>query len=235
MKSFLFLLTLSSAAAFSPTTTKAARVPLRMSAEFNSDEELINNNFHVVKPDAAGSTKNTSLWEESKGKFKSVIDVVNEKGLALKPKATQASILARATVKKPQQLKHLLQATAYYTLFMLYRAYRGLFVILPEVYRQIYDNMSGVVDYPFDDDVVANDINPETGKLRWRTKVNVAVLSTVLVVCYTVEGGLNVLSSFIKTALSSKSVTDSFAAAVKKQEETEERISRLSKVNGAKK
>jgi hypothetical protein len=231
MKSFLFLLTLSSAAAFSLTAPKAVKVPLRMAAEFNSDEELINNSFHVVKPEA----KNTSLWDESKDKFKSLLAVVNEKGLALKPKATQASILARATVKKAEQLKYLLQATAYYTLFMLYRAYRGLFVIMPEVYRQIYDNMSGVVDYPFEDHVGANDINPETGKLRWRTKINVAVLSTVLVVCYTVEGGLTVLSSFVKTALSSKSVTDSFAAAVKKQEETEERISRLSKVNGAKK
>ena len=54
---------------------------------------------------------------------------------------------------------------------------RGVAVVMPPVYRQLYAKFSNVVEYPFEDRIMMRDTNPETGKLLWRKRFNVCLSS----------------------------------------------------------
>lgn len=119
-------------------------------------------------------------------------------------------------------------------LFMIYRGYRGIFVILPAVFREVYKNMESSMDRPFavQDDELNNDKSVDTDKIPFITSVTVSILSLVITISYVISGAMKVLTKFIRTVLMTSSVGKSFEAAADEVMINEGRIMNITKVSG---
>ncbi|ACI64252.1 predicted protein [Thalassiosira pseudonana CCMP1335] len=113
--------------------------------------------------------------------------------------------------------------------------YRGFFVILPAVFREVFRQLeeSNLVVDAFDDDSnddgdsinngerefkvnsnsAGGDLVAQQQPMRLRTRVTITVLSSVLTLSYVVSGALQVLGKFIKTFTTTTSVESSLEAA----------------------
>jgi hypothetical protein len=124
--------------------------------------------------------------------------------------------------------------------YMGYRGYRGFFVILPAVFKEVYRKMEASVDFRVlddddDDNVNENvkkerseiDVNPQTGKVRWRTRITVSVLAGIVTLSYVVGGLARVFMKFIRTIVKTSSLSGSFLAAADEVESNEGRIMRI--------
>jgi hypothetical protein len=193
--------------------------------------------------------------------IKSVWQSIDDFGKSLKSRAIKANAVA-SLVKKPaaasssiptilyatKKLMFLFQSCLFFCGYMLYRGYRGVFVILPEVFRVTFKKLeSAVEDSPFtsaednetNDDIVnlsaqdgrrsisessSNDVMKDK---RWRTRITVSLLSFIITMAYVFGGALRILSRIITTLRSSKGdVSKSFAAGVEEQEKNEKIIFR---------
>jgi hypothetical protein len=193
--------------------------------------------FAEEKSSSSSSSKKSGLSTKLTKSSKSVFRKIDEYGIALKPKAMEAKEKI-TTMKKPsKKFRYRLQACGLFSLFILYRAYRGFFVILPAIFREVYKTMEKTVDSPFTDDVddpvsVAmngekQDVNPKTGKLRLRTSVVVSLLAGIVTLSYTVTGALRVLGQFLRTVTKTSSASSSFLAAADEMEANESKIMKL--------
>jgi hypothetical protein len=167
-------------------------------------------------------------------KSRTLLETLDEAGQSLKPRAVKASAKASLVEKKGKKILYVLETCGLYSLFILYRAYRGFFVLLPAVFREVYSRMSATVDSPFESADLENsgggnrqDINPETGKLRWRTRITVSLLAMIVTASYVIGGALRVLTMFARTITQTSSVSGSFAAAADEQESNEDKIMRM--------
>jgi len=102
--------------------------------------------------------------------------------------------------------------------YIIYRGYRGFFVILPAVFKEVYrqlDESSLVIDVYGDDndEVQEKSAQQEQEPIRWRTRLTISVLSAMLTFSYVVSGALRVLGSFIKSFTNTLSVESSLEAA----------------------
>jgi hypothetical protein len=86
------------------------------------------------------SSSSSSGGSNNNNNNKSLLQNLDDVGQSFKPRAIKASAMAMesANNQTTTKLKFLAKSYLYYTLFMIYRAYRGFFVILPAVYREVY-------------------------------------------------------------------------------------------------
>jgi len=172
---------------------------------------------------------------------KTMFAKIDEVGLSLKPKAVKASANMGLAESTSGKVLYLLQTCALYALFILYRAYRGFFVILPAVFKEVAAKMETAIEFPFSDEdededdttttttavVTKPDVNPETGRLRWRTRITVWVLASFVTATYVAAGAVRVASKFVRNLVGTKGdVPASFAAAAMEQEHNEDQILR---------
>jgi hypothetical protein len=176
----------------------------------------------------------TSEGKNSAPGSRTLLQTLDEAGQSLKPRAVKASARASLVEKKGKKILYVLETCGLYSLFILYRAYRGFFVLLPAVFREVYSRMSATVDSPFESTDLENsgggsrqDINPETGKLRWRTRLTVSLLAMIVTASYVIGGAMRVLAMFARTITKTSSVSGSFAAAADEQESNEDKIMRM--------
>jgi hypothetical protein len=167
---------------------------------------------------------------------------LNEYGQSLKPKAVQVYVQAAQTTKMNRRIGLKAKSCLYWTLYIAYRGYRGFFVIMPAVFREVYRKMESAVDFRYldDDEDVSNagasgrgaggplDVNPTTGKVRWRTRITVSVLAGFVTLSYVVGGLARVVMKFVRTMLQTSSLSDSFSMAAEEVEGNESRLMRLS-------
>jgi hypothetical protein len=84
------------------------------------------------------------------------------------------------------------------------------------------------------------DVNPDTGKLRWRTRITVSILAAMVTMTYVVGGIANVLAKFFKSLTQTSSPTSSFEAAANETTKYEVKIEKMTNtaakkdVNGTK-
>jgi len=174
------------------------------------------------------------LSEPSPNLLKAILSKIDTFGLQLKPKAINARNKAASFTTSGERGKHALytsKACLYFFLFVMYRAYRGFFVVLPAVFREVYSKMERTVDTPFDEDddvPIDDDINPKTGKVRFRTRFTVSILSGFLTFTYVLNGAFNVLMKFLRT-ITQGSVEPAFEAAADEMELNEGKILKLAK------
>lgn len=168
---------------------------------------------------------------------KTLLQRIDDAGMSLKPKAMEAKERLTAMRKPSKKLKYTLQSCFYFGLFIVYRAYRGFFVILPAVFREVYSTMEKTVQSPFSDlDEPADlDVNPKTGKSRLRTVVTVSILAGIVTISYTLSGAMRVLGSFFRTISKTSSPSMSFQAAANEMETNESKIMNLAKKRGTSK
>ena len=159
-------------------------------------------------------------------KGKTILESIDDLGLSLKPRAARASFKI-STSGGTEKVGHFVKMVACYSLFLLYRAYRGFFVILPAVFRDVYRKLESSVEDPFVDDTAAAESS------RWRTRITVSVLSFILTASYVITGAIGVVFKFFRTVASTSSIATSFEAAVEERQGNEDKILRSSqRING---
>lgn len=161
---------------------------------------------------------------------KSVFEKFDEYCLALKPMALEANEKAQTFMdNQTKKILYTTKACGLFSLFILYRAYRGLFYILPEVFREVYRKMEKTVRDPFDESELngSDDLDPQTGEVRFRSKVVISMLTTLVTLSYVVTGAFKVFSMFIGTATRTSSVEPAFEAAADEILTNEEKVMKL--------
>ena len=126
---------------------------------------------------------------------------LNEAGMTLKPKAIAAKEKTEsATSTADQKLRYALQSSILYTLFIVYRAFRGFCVILPAVFNEVRRKLQIAVEQPLLDAglAVKDDIDPKTGKVRLRTSMTVNFLASLVTIKYVVTGLFRVMGKFLR-------------------------------------
>ena len=158
---------------------------------------------------------------------------VDAVGQNLKPLALTAKdqSTAAAAEDKSKQIFYTLKSCVPFALFIAYRAYRGLFVLLPAVFRETYRKLeASAILAPFvseaDLDADRRDVNPETGRVRFRTRATVSVLSMMVTLTYVVSGAWRVLVKMMSTLADKGSLKNSFEAAADELLENEDMIKR---------
>ena len=124
---------------------------------------------------------------------------------------------------KFKSITYSLKSSLLWMTYIVYRGYRGFFVILPAVFKEVYrqlDESSLVIDvYGDDNEEKEYAVNSTAEKqqeeqpIRWRTRLTISVLSAMLTLSYVVSGALRVLGSFIKSFTNTLSVESSLEAA----------------------
>ena len=136
-----------------------------------------------------------------------------------------------------KKILYAVKSCVYYTLFILYRAYRGFFVLLPATFRQVYRKMEAAMntgnlsleEIGFTEN--GND-SVSSSSTNWKTKLTVSVLTSVVTISYVFGGILKMASKFIRTIAKTSNVSKSFEAAADEVVNFEDRISRVGKING---
>lgn len=206
---------------FSPRTIRTAP---RFAEQESSSEKKKN-----AETGAVGIKKAPSV---------SLLQRIDNAGMSLKPKAMEAKEKLANLRKPSKKFRYTLQSCALFSLFIVYRAYRGFFVILPAVFKEVYQTMEKTVESPFaeiEPVVDKDDVNPKTGKLRLRTVATVSILAGIVTLSYTLTGALRVLGSFVRSMTKTSSPSTSFLAAADEMETNESKIMSLTKrkrVNG---
>ena len=161
-----------------------------------------------------------SVNGENSSQRRSFVDSIDQVGLSLKPRAQMTD--SKAT-QAPSRLRKIIlraQACVLYSLFIVYRGYRGFFVIIPAVFREVYLKLEATVDpLPMTE---TND-----GVVKWQTRITVAIMATVLTVSYIVGGFVRVMMKLGKTMFQTSDIAHSFEEAAKEQEVNEDRVARL--------
>lgn len=156
-------------------------------------------------------------------------------GLSLKPRAFAARAAAASQTDRTKQILYKMKECAYFALFIAYRGYRGFFVVLPAVFREVFRKMKTAVDTPFTDDGAVTAGGGDDGSgVQGRnvaTTAVVSVLAGMLTFYYVITGFLRVLMMFVKTASSTKSMDTAFESAADEMLTNEEKIMSVSKKN----
>lgn len=111
-------------------------------------------------------------------------------GAGWKTTATNAKVNLRVA-PLPVRPWLLLKCVAFYTLFVIYRAYRGFFIIVPAVFKEVEASLKkGMIEA---ENELNADVDPATGKLRPRSAIVITIGATMVTFAYSVKtliGGL---------------------------------------------
>mmetsp|Transcript_43348 Transcript_43348/g.131868 ORF Transcript_43348/g.131868 Transcript_43348/m.131868 type:complete len:260 (+) Transcript_43348:105-884(+) len=194
---------------------------------------------YSLRSSNSNDSQDAEIVKKSENTF-TLIKRIDNAGSKLKPMAIEAkeqSIAAKDDRNK--QIMFTLKSCLLFTLFALYRSYRGFLILLPAVFREVYAKMETAVQAPFVDDEELDennrDVDPATGTVRFRTRFTVSVLSSIVTASYVVTGLWKVMMKFCKTITSTSSMKDSFEAAAEAVLENEEKIENMTKkrkING---
>jgi hypothetical protein len=184
---------------------------------------------------ASASTTTSSPKEEREG----ILDLINDVGQNFKPLAEKATAKGYQAETQTKKILYAVKACVYYMLFILYRAYRGLFVLVPAVFRQVYRKMELAMnsDLALEDDkedgnAVADASSTTPEKVSWRTRVTVSILASVVTASYVLGATFKMVTKFGRTVFKSRSIPKSFEAAADELVSYEDRVSRIGKING---
>jgi hypothetical protein len=158
---------------------------------------------------------------------KSIVTFLDDLGQSFKPRAQQAEARCDQAETRSKKIMYTLQSCCYYLLFILYRGYRGFFVLLPAVFRRVYAKLEKTMnsDLSLEDDT--NTTATSDRPVSWRTKITVSLIATVVTISYVLGGALRVANLFFRTITKTNSVPKSFEAAANEFAEHEDRISRI--------
>lgn len=184
---------------------------------------------------SGGSSSNET--DDKKAPTMTLLEKMDSKGQKLKPMAVEAKgASVTAGDDRQKRILYTMKSCVLFTLFIFYRAYRGLFVLMPAVFRETYAKMETAVSAPFVDegdlDSQQRDVNPETGKVRFRTRLTVSVLSMVVTLTYVISGAWRIFAKFVTTVLKTASLTNSVEAAADEVLDNEDKIKKMTDKGG---
>ena len=211
MKTFSFMFILASycsiASSFTINGPKSSPSLLSRSMLFSS----------LQSKGKVNGTKDNVVDDEQKQQ-KTLFESFDQAGLRLKPMAVSAREKASTFTYNDapiQKTLYLMKACICVTAFMLYRSYRGLFVILPAIFCNVYNKLENSVggDLLAEENCDDLDIDPKTGEIRLRTRLVVSLLASIVTASYMLSGAFKVLTRFFHTVMSTSDVEKSFENA----------------------
>ena len=227
----------------SPRFAKSVRLAAMWGASSNDENEEVED--EVEEPstdDGAVSTSMESTGESSidaktpVSPEKSLLKLVNEIGNNFRTMAQKSTAKGYQSEDQYKRILHAAKACIYYSLFIVYRAYRGFFVLLPATFREVYIKMEAAMNAGnLSLEEIGFDESGEevaSSKSKWRTKVTVSILTTVITASYIVGGVVKMATRFVRTIAKTSDVPKSFGAAADEVINIEGRIGRVGKVNG---
>jgi len=199
------------------------------------DEETTKETETTHTNDAAVDTSTSSTVESKSSAVsteKSLLALLNDIGNNFKGMAQKATTKGYECEDQKQKILFAAKACLYYTLFIVYRSYRGFFVLLPATFKQVYQKMeAAMITGNLSLEETGEDI-ASTSSTTWRTKVTVGILTSVITISYIVGGVVKMATKFLRTIAKTSDVPKSFGAAADEVMNIEGRISRVGKVNG---
>jgi len=177
----------------------------------------------VAKASSTDSTEK-SLWV-----------LLNEIGNNFQAMAQKSTTLGYQSEDQYKKILFAAKACVYYTLFIIYRTYRGFFVLLPATFREVYKKMEMTMNtgnLSMEEIDFTESGNDTTSNVKWGTKITVSILTSVITTSYVVGGMLKMASKFFRTIVRTSDVPKSFGAAADEVLNFEGRINRVGKVNG---
>lgn len=153
---------------------------------------------------------------------KSLGTAIDDFGKALKLEAQKASRSSTEATSKLKKVLHSILSSSYYMAFVLYRAYRGVFVLSPAVFRRVYVKLDEAIgsDLPKTSDNESGNVSYGS----WRTRLTVSTLAVIVTFSYFLGGCLRSISKFFKTIKSTTSVSTSFEAMIEEISDHEKRV-----------
>jgi hypothetical protein len=163
--------------------------------------------------------------EEEIKETKSLAVAVNDLAQSLKPEAQKAKAKSAEATQKSKKIMYSLKSYCCYMLFILYRAYRGAFVLSPAVFRRVYAKLEDAIDSDLVNDNEIETYSSDTSpKVSWRTRVTVSVLAGIVTFSYFLGGALRVVGKFFRTMANTTSAFKSFEAAADELVDSEGRV-----------
>ena len=205
---------------------KRASLPVLTAGSSSGASEMVPSSSSGSKDKDARGALTSQLTTTSKNLFR----VLDDFGQSMKPRALKHKETAEAeTASVGRKIRFTVHSSIFFTLFILYRAYRGFFVILPAVFREVYRKLETAVDEsPF----VEDEAEAKSERLHpIRTTATVSVLAGVVTVSYALGGALRVLGRFGRTLTNTSNVPTSFEAAAEQIIMNEDKIQRLASPN----
>mmetsp|Transcript_720 Transcript_720/g.1314 ORF Transcript_720/g.1314 Transcript_720/m.1314 type:complete len:234 (-) Transcript_720:2717-3418(-) len=145
---------------------------------------------------------------------KSLGSAIDDFGQALKPEAQKAAQKSIDAGTKSKKVLYFILSSCYYMLFILYRAYRGVFVLSPVIYRRVYAKLEEAVS----SDIPKTD-SDDVSTVGWRTRLTTTTISSIVVASYLLGGALRSISTFLKTMIrNKKSISQPFEAMIEEME-----------------
>jgi len=165
------------------------------------------------------------------GTEKSLLVLLNEIGNNFQVMAQRSTTKGYQSKGQYKKILHAAKACVYYSLFIIYRSYRGFFVLLPATFRQVYRKMEAAMNTGNlsleEIGFTENDDNMRSSSSKWGTKVTVSILTSVVTISYIFGGILKMASKFLQTIAETSDVPKSFGAAADEVMDFEGRISRV--------
>ena len=178
---------------------------LQLTSFPSGDENSVEWDVRTTKADDVDS----SAVSESAKSSSSFLQSIDKLGMKLKPLATAAHIKANdikssnvnGAATQGGILKSLLysmKSNMLWMLYIVYRGYRGFFVILPavfrEVFRQLEESNVAVDAFGEGDSQVSIEQDPP---MRLRTRFTISILSAILTLSYVVSGSMRVMGKLV--------------------------------------
>ena len=204
------------------------------SAEESSER---NNAYNGQSPNQQqqqpSSSSNSNQSNPRRRTFQSLLRTVDEMGLGLKSRAVLANAKASLAESKSARFFYTVKSCACFALFILYRAYRGFFIIAPAVFRAARDKLETVVDEaPFEDRLYYSSSSTESLQNKnWKTRITVSVLAVIVTTSYLLGGAVRVVGKLIQSGLASRDGPRSWHDAAAEQERNEAKLLRLAAAN----
>lgn len=177
---------------------------LQLTSVPNGEQNAVDNEVQVPKSEDVSSRSSSSDVKTST----SLLQTIDKLGMKLKPLAQAAhekstdvkSSNVNGSTNKGNTLTSILysiKSNILWMLYIVYRGYRGFFVILPAVFREVFRQLeeSNVAMDAFDEDEDGG-AAVEQKSMRLRTRVTISVLSGILTLSYVVSGALRVLGEY---------------------------------------
>ena len=172
----------------------------------------IPNSDNTVDAEIQSANTNFTTNNDSTSSSTSLLQSIDKLGMKLKPWALVAhekSVQMRSTRvgndvnggsrdqgSMFRSILYAMKSNVLWMLYILYRGYRGFFVILPAVFREVFRKLEEsnlAVDAFDEDDTNKVSNSSQQQPMRLRARITVSVLSGILTLSYVISGAFRVL------------------------------------------
>ena len=217
-------------------TTKASSMPITFSDA--------NRNSNDTEKEMSSTTSTSTTTTTTTTTAKSIFHTIDEwaqqlKVAALQSNAKAAIVTTASGTRRWSKYRYYIQACLYYTLFLTYRAYRGLFIISPAVFRETFRKLQNAIEEtPFEDTTTGSTSTSSTENndttttittgtadtpppMPIRTRMTISIIAAFVLGTYVVGGAIRVVTAMVQSMGNGSGIVPSLQQAIQLQERNE--------------